>query len=98
MKPGVIIVNTARGGIVDESALGAALAEGRVGAAGLDVFDDEPPATNHPLFAFDQVLLTPHIAGLTQQAAERMAVSCVQNVLDFFTGRLDSDLIVNKDF
>ena len=98
MKPGVIIVNTARGGIVDESALEAALAEGQVGAAGLDVFDDEPPGKDHPLLAFDQVLLTPHIAGLTQQAAERMAVSSVQNVFDFFAGRLDSDLIVNKDF
>jgi D-3-phosphoglycerate dehydrogenase len=98
VKPGVVIVNTARGGIVDEGALGAALAEGKVGAAGLDVFDDEPPTKDHPLFAFDQVLLTPHIAGLTQQAAERMAVYSVQNVLDFFVGRLDSDLIVNKDF
>jgi D-3-phosphoglycerate dehydrogenase len=98
VKPGVIIVNTARGGIVDEIALAAALTEGRVAAAGLDVFDDEPPAQHHPLLAFEQVLLTPHIAGLTQQAAERMAVSAVQNVLDFFAGRLDPDLIVNKDF
>ena len=98
MKPGVIIVNTARGGIVDEGALGAALAAGKVGAAGLDVFDDEPPAKDHPLFAFDQALVTPHIAGLTEQAGERMAVYSVQNVLDFFAGRLDSDLVVNKDF
>ena len=98
MKRGVIIVNTARGGVVDESALGAALADGRVGAAGLDVFDDEPPAKDHPLLAFDQVVLSPHIAGLTRQAAERMAVSSVQNVLDFFAERLDPALIVNKDF
>ena len=98
VKPGVIIVNTARGGIVDETALAAALTAGRVAAAGLDVFDDEPPATNHPLLAFDQVLLTPHIAGLTRAAAERMAVSCVQNVLDFFAGHLAPALIVNKDF
>jgi D-3-phosphoglycerate dehydrogenase / 2-oxoglutarate reductase len=75
LKPGAIIVNTARGGIVDEMALASALSDGRVAAAGLDVFDDEPPAKDHPLLAFDQVLLTPHIAGLTQQAAERMAVS-----------------------
>ncbi|MBV1701989.1 MAG: hydroxyacid dehydrogenase [Hyphomicrobiales bacterium] len=98
MKPGVIIVNTARGGIVDESALALALAEGRVSAAGLDVFDDEPPAREHRLLGFDQVLHTPHIAGLTQQAAERMAVSSVQNVLDFFAGRLEANLIINKNF
>ena len=98
MKPGVIIVNTARGGIVDEAALVAALGTGRVGAAGLDVLDDEPPAKSHPLLAFDQVLLTPHIAGLTQPSAERMAVSSVQNVLDFFAGQLDSALVVNRNF
>lgn len=98
VKPGVIIVNTARGGIVDAIALAAALTAGRVGAAGLDVFDDEPPAQDHPLLAFDQVLLTPHIAGLTRPAAERMALSCVQNVLDFFAGHLAPGLIINKDF
>ena len=98
MKPGVIIVNTARGGIVDEAALALALTEARVGTAGLDVFDDEPPAQDHPLLAFDQVVLSPHIAGLTQKAAERMAVSSVQNVLDFFAGRLDPHLVVNGVF
>ena len=98
MKPGIVIVNTARGGIIDETALADALASGKVGAAGLDVFDDEPPAKDHPLLAFDQVVFTPHSASLTQQAAERMAVASVQNVLDFFAGRLDPDLIVNKDF
>jgi D-3-phosphoglycerate dehydrogenase / 2-oxoglutarate reductase len=98
VKPGAIVINTARGSTMDEAALSAALVEGRVGAAGLDVFDDEPPAKDHPLLAFDQVVLTPHIAGLTQQAAERMAVSSVQNVLDYFAGRLDPDLIVNRNF
>ena len=98
LKPGAIVVNTARGGVVDEAALASALADGRVAAAGLDVFDDEPPAKDHPLLAFDQVVLTPHIAGLTQQAAERMAVASVQNVIDFFAGRIDPDLIVNRDF
>jgi len=96
VQQGVILVNTARGGIVDEDALAAALADGRVAAAGLDVFDAEPPPAHHPLLSFDQVLLTPHVAGLTQQAAERMAVASVQNILDFFAGRIDPDLIVNK--
>ncbi len=98
VKPGVVLVNTARGGIVDELALVDALERGQVGAAGLDVFDEEPPSTDHPLLAFDQVVVTPHIAGLTQECAERMAVSSVQNVLDYFTGQLDRDLVVNGDF
>lgn len=97
VRRGVVIINTARGGIVDESALAAALTSGQVGAAGLDVFDAEPPAAGHPLLAFDQVILTPHIAGLTAEAAERMAISSVQNVLDYFAGQLDPALIVNKD-
>jgi D-3-phosphoglycerate dehydrogenase len=95
MKPTAVLVNTARGGVVDEAALIAALREGRIAAAGIDVFDDEPPATDHPLFGFDQVILTPHIAGLTAECGVRMAISSVQNVLDFFAGRIDSALVVN---
>ena len=92
MKPGAIIINTARGGIVDEVALADALRSGQIGAAGLDVFDAEPPGPDHPLLAFDQVILTPHTAGLTAEAAERMAIASVQNVLDYFAGRLDPAL------
>jgi D-3-phosphoglycerate dehydrogenase / 2-oxoglutarate reductase len=95
MKRGAIIVNTARGGIVDEAALCDGLRSGQIAAAALDVFDTEPPQADHPLLAFDQVILTPHTAGLTVEAAERMAVSSVQNVLDFFAGRLDPALVVN---
>ena len=98
MKPGVVVVNTARGGVVDEAALAEALREGRVGAAGLDVFEDEPPAQDHPLLGFDQVILSPHIAGVTAQASERMAVASVQNALDFFAGKLDPALLVNPTF
>lgn len=96
MKPSAIIVNTARGGIVDEIALAAALHEGKIGAAGLDVFEEEPLAAGHPLLPLNQAVLTPHIAGLSQECAARMAVSCVQNVLDFFAGRLDPALVVNR--
>jgi D-3-phosphoglycerate dehydrogenase / 2-oxoglutarate reductase len=97
MKPSAILVNTARGGIVDEAALMEALKAGRLRAAGLDVFDDEPPLAEHPLFGLDQVILSPHIAGLTTECAERMAISSVQNVLDFFNGTIDSSLVVNRD-
>ncbi len=94
-RRGVVIVNTARGGIVDEDALATALASGHVAAAGIDVFADEPPGKDHPLLGFDQVILSPHIAGLTAEGAERLAVYSVQNVIAFFAGRLDPSLIVN---
>ena len=95
MRPTAVLVNTARGGVVDESGLIAALSEERLAAAGLDVFDDEPPSPGNPLFAMDRVVLSPHVAGLTAECAERMAVSSVRNVLDFFAGRIDPALVVN---
>lgn len=97
MKPGAIVVNTARGGMVDEAALAEALRSGRVVAAGLDVFEQEPLPDESPLLRFDQLVLTPHIAALTAECAERMAVSSVRNVLDFFDGRIDPQLIVNPE-
>lgn len=97
MKPTAIVVNTARGGLIDEAALADALREGRLGAAGIDTFDAEPPPADHPLKALPQAILTPHIAALTRECAERMAISSVRNVLDHFAGRLDPALIVNKD-
>jgi D-3-phosphoglycerate dehydrogenase len=95
-KDGIILVNTARGGIVDEAALADALSSGKVGAAGLDVFKTEPVPVDNPLIGLKQVILSPHIAGLTQGSAERMAVGSAQNILDFFAGSLDPDLIVNS--
>lgn len=96
MRDGVVIVNTARGGIIDEAALIGGLISGKVGAAGLDVFDQEPLPHDHPFTRFDQVLLSPHIAGVTDGAAERMAIGSAQNILDFFAGRIDPALVVNR--
>jgi D-3-phosphoglycerate dehydrogenase len=97
LKPGAILVNTARGGVVDEAALAAALDDGRVAAAGLDVIAAEPPGPADPLLARDATLLTPHVAGLSRESIEAMAVVSVRNVLDFFAGRLDPALVVNRD-
>ena len=97
MKPTAVVVNTARGGLVDEIALADALRSGRLGGAGVEVFTAEPPVTDHPLFGLDRAVLTPHNAALTAECAERMAIASVQNVLDFFAGKLDPALIVNKD-
>lgn len=97
MKPGVVLANTARGGVVDEAALAEALASGQVGAAGVDVFDDEPPCGS-PLFDQPTAVLSPHIAGLTAECGERMAIASIQNAIDYLDGTLDRGLIVNAAF
>lgn len=97
LKPTAVIVNTARGGLVDEDALLEALAEGKLGAAGLDVFQQEPLPSDHPLTKSDRVILTPHVAALTLESAERMAVAAAQNIIDYFAGTLDPALVVNAE-
>jgi D-3-phosphoglycerate dehydrogenase len=96
MKKTAIVVSTSRGGIVDEQALAEALRSGRIRAAGLDVFADEPPAPENPLLRLDNVLLSPHIAGLTEECAMRMAEVSARNALGGIDGRLDPELVVNK--
>ncbi len=95
LKPGAILINAARGGLIDELALDRALQGGTLRGAGLDVLSSEPPPADHPLLANDRVTISPHSAGLTDECAARMAVASVQNILDFFAGTLDSRLIVN---
>ncbi|MBB3397029.1 MULTISPECIES: hydroxyacid dehydrogenase [unclassified Rhizobium] len=98
MKRGVVLVNTARGGVVSEQALADALASGQVGAAGVDVFDDEPPVNGSPLFAHPNAILSPHIAGLTAECGERMAIAAIENAVNFLAGTIDPQLVVNPDF
>ena len=97
MKPGMIIANTSRGGVLCETALAAALSDGRVLAAGLDVFAVEPPTVEMPLRDHDNAILSPHIAGLTEEASRRMALSCIENAMNALDGTIDPELVVNRD-
>ncbi len=94
MKPGVILINTARGTLVDEAALTDALQSGRVGAAGLDVFEREPP-NGSPLLSAPNVLYSPHVAGIDERAFEDMATMAAQTIVDLFQGRWPVDRLVN---
>jgi D-3-phosphoglycerate dehydrogenase len=91
------VINAARGGIIDETALHDALTSGKIAGAGLDVFDQEPPPENHPLFALPNVILSPHSAGLSKEAAVRMAISTAKNVLAGIDGKLDPSMVVNRE-
>jgi len=87
MKPSAIFIQTARGSIHDEDSLLEALASGHLAGAGLDVWEAEPPAASHPLLALDNVMSSPHTAGVTRDSRERMAEYAVSQLLDLFAGR-----------
>jgi D-3-phosphoglycerate dehydrogenase len=83
MKKGVVIVNTSQGRVIDEKALIAALKSGKISFAGLDVFEEEPPAKDNPLFKLDNTVVSPHIGFHTIEAAKRCTDICIDNVVKF---------------
>lgn len=97
LRPGALVVNCARGGIIDEAAMVAAIRSGQVAGAGFDVFDVEPPSSDHPFFAEPRILLTPHAAGMSLEATKRSAVQTIENILAAFDGTLDPAVVVNKE-
>ena len=99
MKETAIVVNTARGGIINDTSLVNALQNKIILGAGLDVFEKEPPDENHPLFNLDNVILSPHNAALTIECRKRMAVESAENIAFFLlhSKKLNLSNIVNKD-
>src|SRR5262249_9329802 len=93
MKKGALFVNTARGAIVDNVALAAALEAGDLAGAGLDVFDIEPIPADHPLLACNQVVLTPHVADQTPEGMEILNGGAVDNVIAFLQGRPQNPVV-----
>jgi Phosphoglycerate dehydrogenase and related dehydrogenases len=97
MKPDAFLVNTARGGIVDEDALYTALTTGKLRGAGLDVLEKEPAEAGHKLFALENVIFSPHMAGVTREANDRMAIAVMENILSVFDGKPIVAHCVNKE-
>lgn len=102
MKPTAVLVNTSRGGIIDEAALIAALDAGEIAGAGLDVLEQEPPAADDPLFAHEKVILSPHVAGGSEVALQKTALAAADAVLAVLAGDrpehwLNADVVPKAD-
>jgi len=97
MKPAAYLINTARGGIVVEAALYDALKSGKLAGAGLDVFEQEPPPVGHSLFELPNVIIAPHVAGVTHEAVERMSEQTARNILSVLDGDPIRQNVINPD-
>ena len=86
MKSNALLINVARGEVVDTEALVEALNSGHLGGAAIDVYDEEPPPADHPLLACDQVILTPHCADMTPEGVDLLNEGAVDNVIAFLNG------------
>jgi len=93
MQKHAYFITTARGGIHDEVALATALSAGQVAGAGLDVWEDEPPPSDHPLLTFDNVVVSPHTAGITRQSRHNIAKIAAEQMLDILDGKRPSRLL-----
>ncbi|KZD23886.1 hydroxyacid dehydrogenase [Tardiphaga robiniae] len=97
MKPSAYLINTARGGIIVEAALHDALVSGKLAGAGLDVFEAEPPPLGHALFELPNVIIAPHVAGVTREALDRMGAQTARNMLSVLDGEPIKQNAVNAD-
>ncbi len=95
MKPTTLVVNTARGQLVDERALAAALRSGQIGGAGLDVFESEPLEDDSPLRGLDNLIMAPHVAGVTSESTMRMSEDAARTVVDVLAGSWPREVVVN---
>lgn len=98
MKKGAVVVNTCRGGLIDETALIDALRSGQLGAAALDVFEQEPLSSDHPFLQQENVLISPHAAWYSPESLKDLPVHAAQNVIDFFAQGDAAVPIVNRSF
>jgi D-3-phosphoglycerate dehydrogenase / 2-oxoglutarate reductase len=97
MKPSAYIVNTARGGIINEQALYEALAANTIAGAGIDVFEKEPAPVDHPLLTLKNCVVAPHMAGVTKESMDRMAVAAVNNILSVLDGDPIKENAINPE-
>jgi D-3-phosphoglycerate dehydrogenase len=97
MKPRAYLINTARGGIVDEADLYAALTSGKLAGAGLDVFEQEPPPAGQALLKLPNVITAPHVAGVTVEAVDRMSEQTARNILSVLDGSPLRQNVINQD-